>query len=214
MLNCKFCNSERKNKNSLSQHQVRCPKNPDKIDSSKSLKAMQKSKIEEGKPFNHFMKAKQLGLPVPKTTEEVKKKIAIAQSGKKDTDEVKRKKSEGMKKAHKEGRAHNIGKSRWNNDPSYPEKFFMKVIENEFDDKSYIREYSLGIYSLDFAWEHKKKCIEIDGDQHQRFEEYMQRDKRKDLLINGKGWEVLRISWKDLFHEPKKYIAIAKDYIG
>lgn len=28
-----------------------------------------------------------------------------------------------MKLAHKEHRAHNIGQSRWNNEPSYPEKF-------------------------------------------------------------------------------------------
>ena len=34
-----------------------------------------------------------------------------------------------MKRAHAEGRAHNIGTCRWNNEPSYPEQFFMKVIE-------------------------------------------------------------------------------------
>ena len=43
--------------------------------------------------------------------------------------------SKSMKKAHAEGRAHNIGESRWNNEPSYPEQWFMKVIENEFIDK-------------------------------------------------------------------------------
>lgn len=55
------------------------------------------------------------------------------------TDSRKKRISESMKKAHEEGRAWNIGKSRWNNEPSYPEKFFMKVIENEFQDKGYIR---------------------------------------------------------------------------
>ena len=48
---------------------------------------------------------------------------------------------------------------------SYPEKFFTQVIENEFDDKNY--EYNLLFYQyrLDFAWPHKKLCIEINGSQ-------------------------------------------------
>ena len=36
--------------------------------------------------------------------------------------------SKSMSKAHQEGRAHNIGKSRWNSKQSYPESFFEKVI--------------------------------------------------------------------------------------
>ena len=36
MLNCKFCGKECKNKNSLSQHQIRCRSNPDRIDMSGS----------------------------------------------------------------------------------------------------------------------------------------------------------------------------------
>lgn len=62
-----------------------------------------------------------------------------------------------MKIAHKEGRAWNIGKSRWHNEASYPENFFIKVIENEFEDKNYKREFNIGIYSIDFAWPHKKE---------------------------------------------------------
>lgn len=56
-----------------------------------------------------------------------------------------------MKKAHKENRAWNIGKSRWNNKSSYPEEFFIRVIENEFSDKNYIREYPFKRFSLDFV---------------------------------------------------------------
>jgi very-short-patch-repair endonuclease len=46
---------------------------------------------------------------------------------------------------------------------SYPEKWFMCVIKNEFKDKNFVREYPFIKYSLDFAWPHKKICIEIDG---------------------------------------------------
>lgn len=121
--------------------------------------------------------------------------------------------SEAMKIAHKEERAWNIGKSRWNNEPSYPEEFFMKIIENEFLDKNYAREHPVGIYSIDFAWVHKKIAIEIDGSQHQRFQEYLEKDKRKDKYLESKGWKVLRISWKDLYSSPKKYIKIAATFV-
>jgi very-short-patch-repair endonuclease/ribosomal protein L37AE/L43A len=127
--------------------------------------------------------------------------------------EMRKQISESMKKAHKEGRAWNIGKSRWNNEESYPEKFFKLVIENEFNDKEYKTEYPIGIYSADFAWPHKKKVIEIDGAQHKRFSEYRERDKRKNDFLETEGWEVLRIEWKKFFHDTKKYIKIAKTFI-
>lgn len=128
--------------------------------------------------------------------------------------ETRQKISIAMKRAHEEGRAWNIGKSRWNNEPSWPEKFFMEVIENEFSDKNYITEFPFHRYAIDFAWVEKKKAIEIDGDQHQRFEEYKIRDAEKDRLLKEVGWEVLRIPWKDFYANTKKWIAISKDFIG
>ena len=130
------------------------------------------------------------------------------------SDEHRKAVSEGMKKAHSEGRAWNIGKSRWNNKPSYPETFFIKVIENEFEDKNYVREFPFGRYSLDFAWPAKKICIEIDGDQHQRFIEYKQRDEKKDNLLKENDWKVLRISWKEMCNNTKYWIEISKNFVN
>ena len=118
-----------------------------------------------------------------------------------------------MKVAHNEGRAWNIGMSRWNNEPSYPEIFFMKVIENEFIDKEYKTEHPMSIYSFDFAWIDKMKAIEIDGSQHERFDEIKDRDNRKDMLATKNGWQVLRIKWKDMFNDPQKWIKIAYEFI-
>ena len=116
-----------------------------------------------------------------------------------------------MKRAHKEGRAHNIGECRHNNEPSYPEKWFMRVIENEFPIKEYVREFPFHNYSLDFAWPELKICIEIDGEQHQRYAEYKLRDNKKDALLKSEGWKELRIAWKDCFKNPKYYINLAKE---
>jgi very-short-patch-repair endonuclease len=140
-------------------------------------------------------------------------KISCKKNPRKLSEETKNKLSEAMKKAHSEGRAWNIGKSRWNNEPSYPEKFFKEVISNEFTDKNYETELPFHRFSLDFAWVHKKRVIEIDGSQHERFEEYKKRDERKDQLLKEDGWEVLRIKWKDIFHDTKTWIKHAKDFI-
>lgn len=140
-------------------------------------------------------------------------KFKVWCDGKKIPEETKKKISESMKKAHKEGRSWNIGQSRWNNEASYPEIFFKEVINNEFNDKNYESEYPIGIYSADFAWVHLKKIIEIDGSQHKRFEEYKERDKRKDIFLKKNGWKILRLEWKKVFKDTKKYIKIAKSFI-
>jgi len=131
----------------------------------------------------------------------------------KNSEETKRKISDGMKRAHNEGRAWNIGQSRWNNEMSYPEKFFKQVIENEFDDKNFKQEYSVGIYSIDFAWVNKKIAIEIDGAQHEK-PDYKARDKRKDKKLSDEGWDILRIKWKDMFNDTKYWITEANSFVG
>jgi len=118
-----------------------------------------------------------------------------------------------MKKAHAENRAHNIGASRWNNEPSYPEKFFADVIRNEFADKNFKQEYPVGRYSIDFAWPHLMKAIEIDGDQHERFEKQRESDARKDKVLETAGWKVLRVKWKKMYADTKAEIARCKAFI-
>lgn len=166
-----------------------------------------------------FEKGQQLGghtiycISNPKRKENLKTHKENCLRNNKLSDEHKQLLSKKMKIAHKEGRAWNIGKSRWNNKPSYPEVFFKKVIENEFINKTYISEFNVGIYSLDFAWVDIKKCIEIDGSQHKRFEKQIESDIRKDSFLISKGWEILRISWDDLYNNTKEKIKEAKAFI-
>ena len=173
--------------------------------------------VPKGQAWNKGL-TKELDPRIAKYAETHKKHISeglvkLPWSGKHLPDEVRKKISASMKKAHAEGRAHNIGECRWNNEPSWPEKWFMQVIENEFTDKNYVRERPFHRFSLDFAWEHKKKCIELDGKQHEVFQEQIERDLRKNELLKEEGWQLLRLKWKEVFHEPKKYIQIAKEFI-
>ena len=210
-MNCKYCGKELSPKG-LS-HQLYCKENPDgKIKESNFVKYNQIRKEQRLPGNNQHTKAKKEGRII-EVSEETRKKMSDSSIGRILSDEHKSKISDSMKSAHKEGIAWNIGRSRWNNKKSYPEEFFTLVIENEFIDKKYTCEFNVGIYSIDFAWVDKKLAIEIDGDQHQRFQEVIDRDKRKDDLLLSKDWKVLRIKWKDMYSDSKKWIKIAYEFI-
>ena len=120
-----------------------------------------------------------------------------------------------MKKAHEEGRANNWQDSKKYNNKSYPEKFFEKVIINEFNDTNYVYSYRIGKYALDFAWPYKKLYIEIDGKQHLLNKQY---DHKRNLYMKKLGWIGLRIFWTDLYYNTKYntkyYIKLANDFIN
>lgn len=133
------------------------------------------------------------------------------------SDLTKRRISDSLKLAHSEGRAHNIGSSRWNNEHSYPEKWFIKMLKHELnmiEHVDYETEYPFYKYSLDFAWPNRKICVEIDGEQHQRFQDQIRRDFEKDSHLKNDGWVEIRKSWKDIFNNPKLFIEEVKSVLG
>ena len=70
---CKYCGRKCKNLNSLTQHEIRCHSNPNRITNCGNHGAT------KGYPgYNHYIKAKILGLPKPKISEETRKKLSIA----------------------------------------------------------------------------------------------------------------------------------------
>ena len=203
---CKFCSSSRTNANSLRNHERLCAVNPDR----------QLTHFSARKPIakrsNQFIKAKLNGAPIEMPAE-TRQKIGLKSTERRHTPDVKLRLSNLMKERHEQGLAHNIGQSRWNNEPSYPEKWTMQVIANEFQDKAYTREYPFHKYSLDFVWLHKKKVIEIDGEQHDRFPEQKARDNAKDALLKKEGYDLLRLRWKDIYNDTKLFIAFMKQFI-
>ena len=55
--------------------------------------------------------------------------------------------------------------------------------------------------------------FDIDGKQHYENAQQIERDKRKNKLLEENGWDLLRINWDDMYSDPKKYIQICKKFI-
>jgi hypothetical protein len=105
MLNCKYCNSERKNKNSLAQHEIRCNDNPNKLLKSDVWHQAMKNKI--GNFENQYTKAKKEGR-IYKISSETSKKLsdAIKNRSSEFTKSVGQKVSETIQKKVAEGTWH------------------------------------------------------------------------------------------------------------
>ncbi len=198
MEKCIYCNKEISvyGKN----HQLFCKQNPNRKDKSGSNNPMYGKKGSNQYKKGYVM------------SDETKIKISNIAKKQIHTIERKNKTSKSMKKAHAEKRAWNIGKNKWVNKPSNPEMIFMDIIKNNFNDKNYQYEFQIGIYSADFCWEHIKKIIEIDGEQHKRFQSYIERDIRKDKYLISLGYQVLRVPSKDIF-DNDKWIKTVYDFI-
>ena len=79
MFNCKYCNKECKNKNSLAQHEIRCKENPEHIIVHSNLgEYLKPGHAHE----NQYTKAAKLGLPKPIVSEETRKKLSDKHSWK------------------------------------------------------------------------------------------------------------------------------------
>lgn len=97
---------------------------------------------------------------------------------------------------------------------SYPEKFFIKVLDNnnlDYKHNFIINKRDLGLndvsnYFLDFYFENKKIDLEIDGKQH-NYEERKESDEYRDSILTNFGIQVYRIKWKNIqTNEGNEYI--------
>lgn len=220
---CHYCGKICKNKNSLIQHEIRCKENPNRISTTFNSGNFVRDKGILDKVKAHYQKCncsfcgREFSRKESKTFHEKycqKNPNRIQCKGHPCSDEQRSKISEGMKKAHAEGRAHNIGQCRWNNEPSYPEKWFMEMSLNEGIDQNYTREQPFHKFSLDFAWLDSKKVLEIDGEQHERDTKQKLRDLEKDSLLLKEGWKELRVSWSDVCKNTKVWIEKIKKFIN
>lgn len=132
----------------------------------------------------------------------------------KHSEKTKKKISDSLKLAIKEGRAFGWSSVKKNkNGMSYPEIWFENMIKNENLDLSYEYNFQFYKYKLDFAWPEKRLCIEIDGNQH-NIEERKKSDFEKDNLLKENGWKVLRLKWGYIVSNTKECILKIKSFLN
>ena len=137
--------------------------------------------------------------------------ITVEMKDRKHSESCKKRMSDGMKLAHKEGRAK--GWSFINSDEShrsYPEKWFVKNIlkKHALYERYTVKEkFSFGKYFLDFAFLELKLDVELDGSQHFRNEKNMEFDRKRDEFMESNGWTVYRIAWMEITKDRNKPIS-------
>lgn len=197
---CTFCGKVCKNQNSLRNHERLCKMNPERQETY-----LMKNK--DRARSNQFIKARELGLPIPEGTLKGKPGTWL---GRKHTDEQRKRISEGVKKAHDEGRGH-TWKNRYLN-PSYAEQWLYDVLTNaniQFEKEKPFKGFFLDVVV-------GNKVIEIDGEQHydaENFPEQIERDQRKDILLREEGYLELRIRWADVKSMPKYFVQKILEFI-
>lgn len=134
--------------------------------------------------------------------------------GYKVSDETKKKISEGMKKAHSEGRANEWHGRR---ERSYAEQSWYNIFTNDLGKGTFINNYFVKKYWLDFAWPEKKIYFEVDGRTHFT-DEGRQHDEERTEFLKKEGWTLIgRCCWSDYQKlskdERQKYVKHIEEII-
>lgn len=205
---CPFCNNVFRTRRLLNEHKKLCDLN----------KSVQRYIIDEnGKrrlaPGCHAWNkglTKETNTSVKNTSIKLSN-LFKGRQGHKHTEETKKKLSEIRKKQIKES-----GGIWWNSRSkckrSYAEEWTKKVLENELKDNTFVEEFHIGKWFLDFAWPNKKIGLEIDGSQHEWLER-KKNDEEKDSFCLSQGWKILRLKWKDICNNTQLAIKIIKEFV-
>jgi very-short-patch-repair endonuclease len=90
------------------------------------------------------------------------------------------------------------------------EDLFLEVVR-AFQVEEPERQVRMGnahrfIGRIDFRWKGKRVIVEVDGKQH-RAPLDKRADRERDAALRAEGWEVIRVTWWELVHEPEKVVA-------
>lgn len=60
---------------------------------------------------------------------------------------------------------------------------------------------------VDFTWPDRRVAVEVDGYEFHCGRPAFERDRRRDTVLTGAGWRVLRITWRQLDRRPEAFLA-------
>lgn len=219
-LNCKYCGKSYKDKLNLGKHEKHCFENPNRIDISEKMKntykksggAMQIASEYICPYCNKKWTVVKSGFKLHvKSCKLNPERVDGSTKGLKLTNEQKKKISNGVKKAHDEGRGH-TWKNRYLN-PIYAEQWLYGFLDAK--NIQYEKEVPFKGFFLDVVI--GNKVIEIDGEQHydvDRFPEQQERDTRKDTLLKENGFEELRLRWSLIQSDKENQIKILESFLN
>jgi very-short-patch-repair endonuclease len=98
------------------------------------------------------------------------------------------------------------------------ERKFLKVLRtaglDEPEKQASVPAEGSGRWRLDFAYPHHKVLIEVDGGRWHSGKQQASRDRRRDNVMNIRGWTVLRFTWEDVVHNPAYVVEQVKRALG
>ena len=61
---------------------------------------------------------------------------------------------------------------------------------------------------VDLLWREQRLVVEVDGYAFHVSRAAFERDRRRDARLLAAGYRVLRVTWRQLAHEPERVIAV------
>ena len=62
-------------------------------------------------------------------------------------------------------------------------------------------------FEVDFLWPEQKVIVEIDGFAFHGHRAAFERDRQRDMVMRDAGYEVIRVTWRQLVEQPLRVIA-------
>jgi len=72
----------------------------------------------------------------------------------------------------------------------------------------------VGPYLVDFLWRERRLAVETDGYGYHRGRQAFRDDRRRDLDLRGRGFEVIRLSEEQVSDEPKQVAKILRKVLA
>lgn len=161
--------------------------------SEKWFKAME---ARRGRGTNQFTKAKELGIPLPVDSQEMREHKSRLSRAFRHSEETKKQISESKRKYLQENPdkvPYKLNHS--SNGRSYPEEYWKSILDN--NNVKYEEQHPVGSYSLDFALPDRMIDLEIDGEQHYVDQRIVESDKRRTEYLETLGWTTIRVRWSE-----------------
>jgi very-short-patch-repair endonuclease len=62
---------------------------------------------------------------------------------------------------------------------------------------------TIGEMEVDFAWTNQRLVVEVDGFAFHSSRSRFENDRRRDARLAGRGYRVMRVTWRQIAHEPE-----------